>query len=82
MALFAFTTWDPTGRTQGTAGAVGVRVTADGHLEEVGRMPVHPTAPTNRVMVDDRGLYAVSDSGVAAGDPATMERTGQVDFAR
>ena len=82
MALFAFSTWDPTGRTQGTAGAVGVRVSADGQLTEVGRMPVHPTTPTNRVLVDSSNLYAVSESGVAAGDPATMERTGQVDFAR
>jgi hypothetical protein len=82
MALFAFTTWDQTGRTQGTAGAVGVRVSEDGQLAEVGRMPVHPTTPTNRVLVDDGHLYAVSDSGVAVGDPATMDRTGQVDFDR
>ena len=82
LALFAFTSYDAEGRGISAPGALGVRVSADGHLTEAGRMPVHPTTPTNRVLVDSSNLYAVSDSGVAVGDPATMERTGQVDFAR
>ena len=45
MALFAFTSYDPEGRGISAPGALGVRVSADGHLSEVGRMPVHPTAP-------------------------------------
>jgi uncharacterized secreted protein with C-terminal beta-propeller domain len=80
LALMAFTSYDPTGRTPGTTGALGVRVDGAGQLSEVGRMTVHPTTPTNRVMVDAAGIYAVSDSGVVAGDPTTMQRTGAVDF--
>jgi uncharacterized secreted protein with C-terminal beta-propeller domain len=82
MALFAYQVWDSLDGRMPAVGAVGIHVSADGHLDEVGRMPVHPTTPTNRVLIDDAHLYAVSDSGVAAGDPATMLRTGAVDFAR
>ena len=82
MAMFSFNSYDPTGRTPGTVGALGIAVDAAGGLREIGRMPVHPTAPTTRVMYDAERLYAVSESGVATGDPATMTRTGEVDFAR
>ena len=82
MAMFAFHSYDPTGRTAGEVGALGVSVGTDGSLREVGRMPVAPTTPTTRVLVDDKRLYAVSDHGVATGDPATMRRTGATDFDR
>lgn len=82
LAVFAFHSYDPSGRTPGEAGALGVSVSSSGQLREVGRMPVAITTPTQRVMMDADRLYAVSDSGVAAGNPANMTRTGSVNFDR
>ena len=82
LAVFAFQSYDPTGRTQGEVGALGISVSATGQLSELGRMPVAVSTPTQRVLVDAERLYAVSDSGVAAGNPTTMTRTGSVNFDR
>ena len=79
LALFPFQLWGGTGES---VGAVGVHVSATGRLDEVGRLPVYVRTPTNRVLLDAAHLYAVGDRGVAAGDPATMLRTGEVEFAR
>ncbi len=81
MAMFAFSSYDKRGY-QGTFGALGIAVSATGQLSKVGLLEVASNAPTQRVLYDGDHVYAVSDSGVAAGDPATMSRTGQADFAR
>lgn len=85
LVTFAYTTYDldsslPDGQSR--TGALGVEVAADGRLSRVGLLEVAPSAPTERVLYDRQGVYAVSQSGVAAGDPATMTRTGADDFAR
>ncbi len=81
MAMFAFSAYDVRGY-QGPVGALGIAVGATGQLTRVGLLEVAQNAPTARVLYDADHVYAVSDSGVAAGDPATMTRTGQADFAR
>ena len=48
------------------------------HLREVGRMEVFGSQP-DRVLSDGDRVYAVSQTGVVAGDAATMTRTGAVD---
>ncbi|MEO6203788.1 MAG: beta-propeller domain-containing protein, partial [Mycobacteriales bacterium] len=80
MAMFAFSAYDVRGY-QGPVGALGISVSAAGQLNRVGLLEVTQNAPTQRVLYDADHVYAVSDSGVAAGDPATMTRTGQADFA-
>lgn len=85
LVTFAFTTYDldpVMPDAQSRTGALGVRVAADGRLGRVGLLEVAPSAPTERVLYDSAGVYAVSQSGVAAGDAATMRRTGAADFAR
>jgi uncharacterized secreted protein with C-terminal beta-propeller domain len=80
LVTFAYYSWAESGLSD--VGALGVRVGSTGQLTEVGRMQVAGNAPPQRVLVEGDRLYAVSDSGVVAGDPATMTRTGATDFAR
>ncbi len=83
LAMFAFATYDPRGYSgQETVGALGISVSATGQLRRVGLLEVAQSAPTQRVLYDAERVYAVSDSGVAAGDPTTMTRTGAADFDR
>jgi hypothetical protein len=79
LAVFAFSTYGAAGDT--STGALGLSVSEDGTVTEVGRLEVHPSTPPDRVLVDADRIYAVSDHGVATGDPATMTRTGAVDLA-
>jgi hypothetical protein len=80
LVTFAYYSWAESGLSD--VGALGVRVGSTGQLTEVGRMQVAGNAPPQRVLVEGDRLYAVSDSGVVAGDAATMARTGATDFAR
>ncbi len=73
--------YDPRGY-QGETGALGISVSPTGQLSRVGLMAVAQNAPPQRVLHDADRVYAVSDSGIVAGDPATMTRSGQADFAR
>lgn len=78
MALLPFTKWD----NRPEQAALGIRVTPDGTLEEVGRMQLLPDYQTERVLHDGERLYAVTQRGVAAGDLDDFERLGAVDFDR
>ncbi|MDP3712532.1 MAG: beta-propeller domain-containing protein [Mycobacteriales bacterium] len=64
------------------ASALGVRIGADGTLTEAGRLEVHPSTPTTRVLHDADRVYAVSESGIAAGRSTDLDRTGAVTFPR
>ena len=80
-ASFAFTSYDPTGKDGQTASAaLGIAVDGSGHLREVGRMPLAVDTWSARVLVDDERVYAVGESGVVAGDAATLTTTGSLDF--
>ena len=82
LVTFAFSSYDERDFSQNSVGALGIAVSPTGQLRKVGLLEVSQTAPTQRVLSDDERVYAVSDSGVATGDPATMKRTGATDWAR
>ncbi len=82
LVTFAFSSYDARDYSQNSVGALGIAVSPTGQLSRVGLLEVSQTAPTQRVLSDDERVYAVSDSGVATGDPATMKRTGATDWAR
>jgi hypothetical protein len=71
-------------REDGGAGeALGVRVTERGTLEEVGRLAVGPrSGEVERVLSDGRTVYAVSRTGLDAGDASDLSRTGSAVFLR
>ncbi|MFP5219889.1 MAG: beta-propeller domain-containing protein [Actinomycetes bacterium] len=75
LAVLPFTTWDRrTGLATNTA--LGVRVTADWRLEEVGRLDAGPDLSVDRVLLGGDRLYAVTSGSVVAADPATLAPTG------
>ena len=81
LATFAWAGYSPQGYPTET-GALGIRISETGQLSRAGLLEVAQNAPPQRVLYDADRVYAVSDSGVVAGDPAAMTRTGQADFAR
>lgn len=67
------------------AGAVGVRVSRAGGLEEIGRVthPLEPFgAPVRRSVVIGDRLITISEAGVGASELATLKRRGYVAFPR
>ncbi len=68
--------------TGSTSSALGIRVTEQGTLEEVGRLDTSSSAQAERVLFDAEHVYAVSRRGVTAGTAADLERTGAVAFRR
>jgi len=67
----------------GRSHALGVRVSERGTLEEVGRLTAGPSSTeVERVLSDGRTVYAVSRTGLVAGDAADLSRTGAVTFLR
>jgi len=67
----------------GRSHALGVRVTEQGTLEEVGRLTAGPgSTDVERVLSDGRTVYAVSRTGLVAGDAGDLSRTGAVTFRR
>jgi uncharacterized secreted protein with C-terminal beta-propeller domain len=67
---------------QPAGGALGVSVDGDGHLREVGSLGPGPQNLFTRALLDDGRVFAIGESGVVAGNAATMTRTGTADFTR
>ncbi|MGH8894254.1 MAG: beta-propeller domain-containing protein [Actinomycetes bacterium] len=78
LATFAFSSYTEVNGE--SSDAVGISVGDDGTLREVGRLDMGLQAWAGRVLLDDDHVYAVSDSGVVAGDADSMDRTGAVEF--
>lgn len=80
LATFSFAGYDPAAPDGQPFAAVGVTVDRDGTLREAGRLALDQYSYAGRVLLDDRNLYAVSETGVVAGDADTWRRTGSVAF--
>ena len=79
QATLPFTSYDPTTPIGEQPGALGLSVASDGGLTLTGRLELAGSWP-QRVLTDGDRVYAVTDNGVIAGDPDTMQRTGELDF--
>jgi len=77
LALLPVGSWDGGGSSNA---AVGVRVSADGSLREVGRLSVVGGESVQRVLTRDGVVYAVTALGIVAGRADTLARTGVVAF--
>jgi len=80
MVTFPFTSYTNIGGE--SSDALGIAVGRDGTLREVGRLDLGPQAWAARVFFSGDLVLAVSDTGVVAGDVATMTRTGSVSFGQ
>jgi hypothetical protein len=81
LVTVPFFGYGPTSPTGEEANALGVSVDPTGHLQRVGAMELEPGSWPSRVLLDADHAYAVGETGVVAGDAASMTRTGSVDFA-
>ena len=81
LATFAFTGYDPEGMGGQQSSALGVSVGTDGTLRLAGRLDLADDTWPQRVLTDPDRVYAVADTGVVAGDAATMARTGELRFS-
>jgi uncharacterized secreted protein with C-terminal beta-propeller domain len=80
LATFAFSSYDPsTGSGQRTT-ALGVSVDGSGQVRVAGRLDLAQETWAARVLLDDDKVFAVSETGVVAGDTGTWDRTGSVRF--
>jgi len=77
VALLPWSAWTP---TSSTSGALGVRVTAAGTLEQAGLLEV--VAPVDRVLHDGEHVYAVGQDGVVAATADSFRQTGSASFGR
>ncbi|HWH28887.1 MAG TPA: beta-propeller domain-containing protein, partial [Mycobacteriales bacterium] len=75
LAVLPFTSYSQRTGLQGNS-ALGVRVTPDFRLEEVGRLDVGAALPVERVLLGGDVLYAVTQGAVVAADPTTFSTTG------
>ncbi len=80
LVAFGFSTYDLASAHGQATSALGLSVDEAGGLRAVGRMDLAPDSWSPRVLVDGDRVYAVSETGVVAGDADTMRRTGSVDF--
>jgi uncharacterized secreted protein with C-terminal beta-propeller domain len=79
LATFPFTSYDPSGDGgRERPGAIGVSVAEDGTLRLVGRLDTTAGSWPQRVLSDGERVYAVTETGVVAGDARTMGRTGEL----
>ncbi len=81
QATFPFTGYDPAKSLGEQPSALGVTVAADGELSLTGRLDLSGDSWPQRVLTDGDRVYAVTDSGVIAGDAGTMQRSGQLSFS-
>lgn len=80
LATFAFSSYDPsTGSGQRTS-ALGVSVDESGRVRVAGRLDLSQETWSARVLVDGDTVFAVSETGVVAGDTRSWDRTGSVAF--
>jgi hypothetical protein len=80
QATFAFTGYDSMEGKQYGTDALGIAVDDSGRLLETGQMPLGSESWSTRVLTDGELVFAVGESGVVAGDAATMTRTGSADL--
>lgn len=78
LATFPFTSYNPSVASEERSGAVAVSVAEDGTLRLAGRLDTPAGSWPQRVLSDGERVYAVSDTGVVAGDASTMARTGEL----
>jgi uncharacterized secreted protein with C-terminal beta-propeller domain len=78
LATFPFTSYDPSGAGSERSSALGVSVAEDGTLSLAGRLDTAAGSWPRRVLSDGERVYALTDSGVVAGDASTMARTGEL----
>ena len=79
-ATLPFTSYDPSTSLGEQPSALGLTVSSDGELSRTGRMDLSGGSWPQRVLSDGDRVYAVTDSGVVAGDAATMQETGHLGF--
>ena len=81
QATFPFTGYDPAKSLGEQPSALGLTVAADGGLSLTGQLDLSGDSWPQRVLTDGDRVYAVTDSGVIAGDAGTMQRSGQLTFS-
>jgi uncharacterized secreted protein with C-terminal beta-propeller domain len=80
QATFPFTSYDPAMSLGEQPSALGLTVASDGELSLTGRLELSGDSWPQRVLTDGDRIYAVTDTGIIAGDAGTMHQTGHLDF--
>jgi hypothetical protein len=80
LATFPFSSYDPDGKAGERSSALGVSVAPDGALSLAGQLDLSGGTWAQRVLTDADRVYAVTDTGVVAGDAGTMSRLGGLSF--
>lgn len=80
VAAFAMTRWEDNGVDAAPSAALGIRVGEDGTLSEVGRLRLANEEHNARVMLAGPNVFAITGTGVVAGDVASWTRTGYASW--
>ncbi len=78
LAIFPFTSYNPSVALEERSGAAAVSVAEDGTLRLAGQLDTAAGSWPQRVLSDGKLVFAVTDTAVVAGDASTMARTGEL----